>query len=151
MLKIFEGLIDRSILKKGVTGPGALSDDPRKELLEFLTDLLPGERFSEAKVPMVTGVLSLLDFSLATGQALLPRRTLDATRRARQLLERALLEVIPDHKWFKRDEEKRFEQFRGWLTSLRDHRPKRGLAMITTNYDMASDLAAMYVAGVKGK
>jgi NAD-dependent SIR2 family protein deacetylase len=155
MLKIFEGLIQGRILEKNASGPGAVSADPlvdpRAELLGFLTKLLPGERYSEAKVPMVTGVLSLLDFSLTTGQALLPGHTLDATRRVRQLLERALLEVIPDHEWFKSDEEKRFKQFRGWLTSLKTRRPRGGLAMITTNYDMTSDLAAMYVADVEGK
>lgn len=151
MLKIFEGLIKKQILKKNASGPGALSDDPRKELLDFLTELLPGERYSKAKVPMVTGVLSLLDFSLATGQALLPGRTLDGTRRARQLLERALLEVIPDHEWFEEKEEERFALFRSWLTSLRTLRPDGGLAMITTNYDMIADLAAMYVADVEGK
>jgi NAD-dependent SIR2 family protein deacetylase len=151
MLKIFEGLIKGRILNKNASGPGALSDDPRAELLDFLTELLPGERYSKAKVPMVTGVLSLLDFSLATGQALLPGRTLDGTRRARQLLERALLEVIPDHEWFEEEEEERFDQFRGWLASLKSRRPPGGLAMITTNYDMASDLAAMYVADVEGK
>jgi hypothetical protein len=150
MLKIFQGLIKGTILSKNSAGPGVWSDDPRAELLDFLTELLPGERYSEEKVPMVTGVLSLLDFSLSTGQALLPRRTLDTTRRARQLLERALLEVIPDHEWFKPSEEKRFELFRKWLTSLRVRRPAGGLGLITTNYDMVSDLAAMYVANVKG-
>lgn len=151
MLKIFEGLIKGRILKKNASGPGAVSKDPRAELLDFLTELLPGERYSKAKVPMVTGVLSLLDFSLATGQVLLPGRTLDATRRARQLLERALLEVIPDHTWFEEEEKQRFDQFRGWLTTLKSLRPNGGLALITTNYDMISDLAAMYVADVEGK
>ena len=119
-------------------------------MLNFLTALLPGERYSEEKVPMVTGVLSLLDFSLATGQALLPGRTLDETRRARQLLERAILEVIPDHEWFGAEEEKRFEQFREWLSSIKARRPAGSLGIITTNYDMVSDLAAMYVADVEG-
>jgi hypothetical protein len=150
MLKIFQGLKSGSILSKNATGPGALSKDPCGELRDFLMELLPGERSSRAFVPMVTGVLSLLDFSLATGQALLPGRTLDSTRRARQLLERALLEVIPDHDRFEAAEEKRFEQFRKCLEILRARRPEGGLALITTNYDMVSDLAAMYVAEVEG-
>jgi hypothetical protein len=111
MLKIFQGLAKGEILEKSAKGPGVMSQDPRTELLNFLTALLPGERYSEEKVPMVTGVLSLLDFSLATGQALLPGRTLDETGRARQLLERAILEVIPDHEWFRAEEEKCFELF----------------------------------------
>ncbi len=150
MLKIFQGLAKGQILEKSAKGPGVMSQDPRAELLDFLTALLPGERYSEEKVPMVTGVLSLLDFSLATGQSLLPGRTLDETRRARQLLERAILEVIPDHEWFSAAEEKRFEQFRKWLSSIKARRPAGGLGIITTNYDMVSDLAAMCVADVEG-
>jgi hypothetical protein len=150
MLRIFQGLARGEILKKSAKGPGVMSKDPRAELLDFLTALLPGERHSEEKVPMVTGVLSLLDFSLATGQALLPGRTLDETRRARQLLERAILEVIPDREWFRDEEEKRFEQFRNWLSSIKTSRPAGCLGIITTNYDMVSDLAAMYVADVEG-
>src|SRR5205814_4003418 len=124
---------------KNVSGPGVLIDDPQTELFQFLNDLLPGERFSKAKVPMVTAVLSVVDFSLATGQALLAGCTLDQTRRARQLLERPLLEVIPDHEWFKTDEENRFERFCAWLSRLKSFRPPGRLAMITTNYDMTSD------------
>jgi hypothetical protein len=45
------------------------SDKGQKELYDFLCDLLPGERASQDRVPLVTGVLSLLDHALATGQA----------------------------------------------------------------------------------
>ena len=40
MLKIFGGLIKNEILDKEEVGPGVVVDDPRKELLDFLTELL---------------------------------------------------------------------------------------------------------------
>jgi NAD-dependent SIR2 family protein deacetylase len=81
---------------------------------------------------------------------LLPGKTLDELRRVRQLLERALLEAIPDHEWFESEEEARFETFLQWLGSLTSRSSKGGLGIITTNYDMLSDLAAMYVGEVEG-
>jgi NAD-dependent SIR2 family protein deacetylase len=150
MLKVFEGLINDEILEQSYKGPGAKSDDPRTELLSFLQALIPIEQYKKKNVPMVTSVLSLLDFSLATGQALLPGRTLDETRRVRQLLDRALLECIPDYEWFSATEEKRFNDFIDWLGDLMRHRPPGGMGFITTNYDMLSDVAAMFVADVEG-
>jgi NAD-dependent SIR2 family protein deacetylase len=150
MLRIFEGLTRNKILSKSITLSGVVTKEARAELLTFLSELLPGERMSRETVPMVTGVLSLMDFSLATGQALLPGRTLEETRRARHLLERALLEVIPDYDWFDSEEEARFDQFCSCLRHLRRHRPPGGLSLITTNYDMVSDVAAMEAASVHG-
>jgi len=151
MLRILQGLHQGTILAKAGKGPGMKTGAPREELRAFLTDLLPGERLSKESVPMVTGVLSLLDYSLATGQAVLPGRTLDETRRARQQLERALLEVIPDWEWFSGVEEERFDTFCDWLAVLARNRPQGGLGIVTTNYDMVADVAAFRVARVDEK
>lgn len=150
MLKIFQGLRGKTILSAD-KGPSARGHDPRRELLDFLTALLPGERYSEETVPMVTSVLSLLDFALASGQALLPGRTLDQTRRARQLLERALLEVIPDQRGFEKDYSELFGEYLDWLASIHETCPPGGFGLVTANYDMLSDLAAMYLAGMEGE
>jgi NAD-dependent SIR2 family protein deacetylase len=146
MLQIFKGLLQNEILGREAAGMGTAKTSPRQELLDFLVELLPGERYSENLLPQVTAVLSLLDFSLATGQALLPGRTMDDTRRARRLLERAILETIPDHEWFEPAEEARFDLFARWLGCLKSRGSRGGLSLITSNYDMISDLAALYVA-----
>lgn len=148
MLKIFDGLRKGRIFQGTVRGRRTLSSNPGTELHKFLRELLPGERYSKAKMPMVTGVLSLLDFSLATGQALLPGYTLDDTRRVRQLLDQSLLAVIPHHEGSTADEKRLFRRFQLWLTSLKALRPPGKMAIITTNYDMIADFAALYVAGV---
>ena len=142
MFQIFRGLKCGRLL-------GSRSESaPRQELQTFLGELLPGERLSKNKVPMVTGVLSLLDFAIATGQALLPGRTVTDTRRARSLLERAIIEIIPDFVDFSASEASEFESFCEWLSHLKARRPRGGLGFITTNYDMLSDTAAMQIAGV---
>jgi hypothetical protein len=124
---------------------------PRQKLLKFLTELLPGERTSKNEVPMVTGVLSLLDFAIATGQALLPGRTLVETRRARSLLERAIVEIFADFIDFSANEARDFQNFCSWVGHLKTCRPDGGLGFITTNYDMLSDVAAMQIAEVSRK
>lgn len=149
MFRIFQGLQDGSILSRDVAATGARNRLPSQALLDFLVELLPGERYTENLIPQVTAVLSLLDFSLATGQALLPGRSMDDTRNARRLLERAILETIPDHKWFTAAEERCFDLFAGWLGHLQRGPSGHPLSIITSNYDMISDLASMYVAGVK--
>ena len=150
MLEILKQLREGSILQGRGSKSDKKSERPCAELLDFLYALLPGKRVSAKVVPTVTSVLSLLDYSLASGQAILAKHTLDETRRARQLLERALLEVIPDEDYFSPDESTRFDRFTGWLCALRNRRPPGGLGIITTNYDMLADLAAIRAADVAG-
>lgn len=152
MMEIFEGLHNRRFLnrlppkaKKGTPTPG-------DELLDFLSRLLPGERMTQETMPMVTGVLSLLDFALGTGQVLLPGSTIEYTRRMRRLLERALLEVIPDRAMWRRSEQRKQAYYTWalrWLRGLLSRRPPGGVAIITTNYDMMSDLLAMEAVKVR--
>ncbi len=143
MLEIFKNLQrQRNSAKSSPRGQA------RRALSEFLEHLLPGERLSEGRVPLVTGVLSLLDHSLATGEVLLPERSIEETRAVRQALEREVIETIPDHEAFAAEESGRFDRYCDWLAALRKARPHLGL--ITTNYDMLSDLAACYVAQAKG-
>jgi hypothetical protein len=151
MLQILEGVDNGSLLASRARGTGGSDERVNKILHEFLAELLPGERKSRERVPMVTAVLSLLDYALSTGQAILPGRTLDETRRVRQHLEQGILEVIPDWEPFSRDEEALFEVLCGWIRDLVDRRPEGGVGVITTNYDMLTDLAAIRVCAVEGR
>ena len=154
MFEIFHGLQSGKVLNEKPNGGGEKGTRTLGSMLfEFLANLLPGERMSQKTMPMVTGVLSLLDFALATGQVLLPGSTLQETRQMRRLLERALLEVIPDAEMWAEGEEREgryYKEARLWLLRLLGRRPAGKVAIITTNYDMMSDLLAMEVANATG-
>ena len=110
----------------------------RRTLENYLFQLLPGESRKRKNLPPVTSLLSLLDYSLTSGQSMLPRESADETRRARQLLERAILEVINDKEPFNPPSERRLDGFAQVLGSLRT-RSTEPLDVITTNWDMSSD------------
>lgn len=144
LLMILEGLKSRRILLHR-SGDGELVD--HRKLLNFLTRLLPGERLTRESLPLVTGVLSLLDFALATGQVLLPGTTIAQTREIRRLLELAILEVIPDQDDWSPTEERDFKETKFFLQKLLKQK-NRSIALITTNYDMLSDQLVMRTANV---
>lgn len=153
MLDIFTGLRSGSLLK-GLNSPlsNGKSKPARGRLWDFLNDLLPGKRMDRGQVPMVTGVLSLLDFSLSTGLALSPEWRIEEMREMRLLLESALLEVIPDDEDWQEHETEQAEAFEGmkrFLTRMM-RQTGRQVALITTNYDMLTDLLAMQATRVAG-
>src|SRR5207237_680974 len=76
LFKILHALKDGGILQQSFWNSGK-QKQPWKVLRQFLQKLLPNLSLSRDEMPMVTGVLSLLDFSLTNGQALLPRQTLE--------------------------------------------------------------------------
>jgi hypothetical protein len=123
---------------------------PQEKLHRFLRGLLPGERIAKETVPMVTGVLSLLDYALATGQVLLPESSLEETRAVRATLERELLRAIPDSEPFNKAEGRLFDKYWKWLETLCTARKAGRVGIVTSNYDMLSDLAAFYATNVKG-
>lgn len=133
--------------------PGLLGEPPgaakrhRKSLRTYLDQLLPGKARSHGHLPLVTSLLSLIDYSLVTGQSIMAGRSIEETREARRLLERAILEVLAEGDQLIIEEWKVFERFCGFMTHLRGGAGS-GLAVITTNYDMASDFAAFKCAGV---
>lgn len=144
MLRIVEGLASGRVL------PGRRSGPDRKRLLTFLGKLMPGYRDRRSPLPMVTSILSLLDFSLATGQVLLPGYSLSHIRFCREALEHAVLQVIPDAEALRGKDTVRFNFLCEWLTDLKKRSPSGQLGLLTTNYDMMSDLAAMWVGSVAG-
>jgi len=142
------GRIFGNVARRGASRGGA--GDSRRQLIALMDALLPGKRRKREIVPTVTSVLSLLDFSLMTGQALLPSVTIDQTRRARQGLQYEVLKAIPDDELFEDDEVAAFTTFCGWLAALKKPGSAANVAIITTNYDMLSDVAAMELARVRG-
>lgn len=144
MLEILKRLSSRKASKRARTGIAS-----RRALRDFLERLLAADSDAAHRVPLVTSVLSLLDHSLATGQVLLQEGSLDETRSVRQALELELIDTIPDHAAFDEDEGNLFDIYSAWLSKL--YRACGDLGVITSNYDMLSDLAACYVTRAKGK
>jgi NAD-dependent SIR2 family protein deacetylase len=153
MFRIFQGLHSGQVLAERTFAHGKPVTVGR-ELFNFLARLLPGERLTQDSLPLVTGVLSLLDFAIATGQVLLPGTTLVETRRMRRLLERAILEVIPDLDLWDVKAPAREDYFattKKLLARIMQQRPAGKVAVVTTNYDMLSDWLALELAGVSGQ
>jgi hypothetical protein len=98
---------------------------------------------------MVTSLLSLLDYSLATGQSVMAKRSVEEIREARRLLERGVLEVINDFEEFDADEDRQLTRFCQLMQGLNGGGSKSPLCAITTNYDMAADFAAFRCAKVE--
>lgn len=117
--------------------------EDRKHLQDFLDGLLPGLREVENRKewPLITSLLSLVDYSLATGEALLRRSAMEHTRRIRRLIERALVETIVAP-WERDGEDIAAvrQDFLRWLESRRrDEKTggERKVGIITTNYDVS--------------
>jgi hypothetical protein len=117
-------------------------------LSSYLGQLLPGKGQKKDRLPLVTPQLSLLDYSLATGQSVMAGRTVEETRDARRLLERANLEVIDDEEEFNEQQVRELDRFCGFMSHLRGISSRKLLTVITTNYDMAADVAAYECANI---
>jgi hypothetical protein len=107
----------------------------RAILGEQLRCLLPGLDSVDAKsLPLITEIISLVDYSLAQGRALWPRQPRDALIHLRRLLEWALLDVLRSPITLSgQAHEELLTRFGDWLLSQRD----RGLTVLSTNYDIA--------------
>jgi NAD-dependent SIR2 family protein deacetylase len=131
--------------------PKSVGPENRQLLHAYLMQLLPGKDLRLNNLPLVTSLLSLLDYSLATGQSLMPGRSVGQTRQARALLERGILEAIQDDEDFGPAEWKKLDRFCRVLSDLKRDAPSTRLTLLTTNYDMAADIASYQCAGVRWK
>lgn len=125
----------------------------RALLQEALIALCPGlelkSKFLEEnknKLPLVTSLLSILDYSLASSQALISGLTPERIKDATVLLERAVYEAIEHKKedagqiyWLPRKHNDLNKVLVAWLESLRSS--ESDLAFITSNYDCAVEQA----------
>jgi hypothetical protein len=124
------------------------ADEYRNVLRRYLFELMPGKERRRDNLPLVTSLLSLLDFSVATGQSVLPSSSAQETREARRLLERAILEVIADEDPFGATEGILLERFYELLADLWTRGGER-LDVVTTNYDLAADESVFEAVQIK--
>ena len=121
----------------------------RKTLLALCPGLLIRRDFlnqSKDRLPLVTSLLSMLDFSLMAGHAIVSGLTPEELTDARILLERAIYEAIAhqeeeeeEHYWPVRRSNELAPQLTRWLDRIR--RDQTQVAVITSNYDVAIEQA----------
>ena len=99
---------------------------------------------------MVTGVLSSWIIRWLLVKFSSPESSMEETRELRDILERELIRTIPDDKPFNATEAALFDKLCIWLKRLYPATHRSRLGIVTTNYDMLSDVAAYSVANVKG-
>jgi NAD-dependent SIR2 family protein deacetylase len=110
----------------------AIAKADRAALREYLAVLLPGmPRTSDASLPLITDIFSLLDHSLGQADAL-PIGGQSEIRHCRQLLMQAITDVLisAHHEEFAPAEAKTHSILVNWL-----HAMSPDLGFITTNYD----------------
>ncbi|MDX6614351.1 MAG: hypothetical protein QOD75_3537 [Blastocatellia bacterium] len=148
------------IIRRLIAEPSLLFEDRRankeadnkedRELLKkALRALCPGMQFTgdfveknKSRLPLVTSLLSMLDYSLSAGQALVARLTPEEITKARTLLERAIYEAIEFGDspigQFSRSPKPTTLALTRWVDGLR---ALGDVCVITSNYDTAVEKA----------
>lgn len=107
----------------------------RQLLHEAVDELLPGlASVPEDQWPLITSILSLLDYSLSTGQTLFRKYSLDRIRRVRRLFEHALVDVLfadPEPTQQTIETAGAFERWTEQVSA------QGAIGFITTNYDLS--------------
>lgn len=122
--------LDGKALWGGINGASREKRD-RMRLRSFLNGLLPGWKSADASdLPLITDVLSLVDYSLAEGKPLFPGQSMADLAEIRHLIERGIYEVLwtPDDKV--RKNRALLDRFAGWIQKT----TKSG-GVVSTNYD----------------
>jgi hypothetical protein len=104
-------------------------DAKRLEFLQSIKELVPGT-VSRQQMPSIVDLLSLIDYALAEGFAILPNGGAAKLRRSRSLLEAGLIAVLA-----------RCTYSHFGLDKLKDVLLQSETCVITTNYDFLPDLA----------
>jgi len=150
---IIDGIIKEDLFEDVRINSKSHNAADRELLTEALLALCPGLPLTRTslkknrqRLPLVTSLLSMLDYSLSSGQALVSGLTLDEIKNARVLLERAIYETIEheevateDHYWPPREPNEATQQLVTWLDGLRPEHSAVGV--ITSNYDVAIEKA----------
>lgn len=150
---ILEGLIDEDLFEDRRINDASKNAEDRNLLQETLRALCPGLELTKnflkenrLRLPLVTSLLSMLDFSLSSSQALVSKLTPERVRDARMLLERAIYEAIEHQEveqganyWPPRKANQLTTQLVTWLDDVRAEQTKIGV--ITSNYDVAIEKA----------
>ena len=141
------------LLEGGILNTPDRNQEDRELLKRALIALCPGvelkSEFLEVnrnKLPLVTSLLTMLDYSLASSQALISGLTPEKIKDVKILLERAVYEAIEHKKpevdpiyWLARDHNTLNKELVAWLARL--GRSETDLAFITSNYDCAIEHA----------
>ena len=150
---IIDGIIEEDLFEDERINRKKDNAADRELLTEALLALCPGLKLTRTalkkdrqRLPLVTSLLSMLDYSLSSGQALVSGLTLDEIKNARVLLERAIYETIEheaiatgDRYWPSREPNEFAHQLVRWLDGLRSN--VSAVGVITSNYDVAIEKA----------
>ena len=109
----------------------------RSLLRDCLERLIPGLEVVDAKkLPLITDLISLVDYSVSQGAALWPKQQPDTLIAVRSLFERALLEILLKPPEAEAPESRRMGQHLcEWL--LKQRTAGINVSLISTNYDVA--------------
>lgn len=139
------GDIDKSQLFYGIPNNNASKErEKEKRLKAYILDLYPGiaeqTKYDGKSLPNITEVLSLTDYLIEIGAVPSSRYRLDDVVQSRQLLHRAICEVL-----YKKPEdlfamEKTNETLKLFMDLLQEEVLTKDLSIITTNYDTLIEL-----------
>jgi NAD-dependent SIR2 family protein deacetylase len=118
--------------------------EKRATLKALLEQLIPGGRQDPKALPLVTTLLSVIDYAIERRQPLWPGSTVEKLREARRILDQAIFDVLGEYKPFLKDEEKALWSFGGFLREVQSRRKNRRVGLITSNYDLSSEWATLY-------
>jgi NAD-dependent SIR2 family protein deacetylase len=150
---ILDGLVKEDLFEDARINTPAQNAADRRLLRKTLLALCPGMALTRTflkgcreRLPLVTSLLSMLDFSLSAGQSIVLGLTPEELKDARSLLERAIYEAIahetvarePNY-WPPRRSNKLAPLLANWLDKSRPDTTQVGV--ITSNYDVAMEQA----------
>jgi len=119
-------------------GDGRKENKLRKQLHRDLRGLLPGfDEADDAALPLITDVLSLVDYSLLSASTPVAGRSLSELRELRQLLEMALFDLLVDLEPAGKPA-KLLAKLGRWIRS-HGGSSKRQISVVSTNYDIIID------------
>ena len=135
--EILPEIVRRLHQKTTLFGSSNSDRDSQNQLIVELKRIVPGYARvdygdKQSSVPSITDVLSLIDYSLQTA---VPVHGLSPAElaRTRELLDRAIINVVETGEAYEEEERDRLDTFVQWLK----HLAGSGLTVLSTNYDIA--------------
>ena len=146
-------LVDRTLFSDARINSERQNAFDHRLLEETVTALCPGIKLTrtflkanEHRLPLLTSLISMLDYSLSSGQALISGLSPEGIKNARLLLERAINDIIQHEEnatatnyWSTRKPNADTMRLVEWLDKIRP-RPS-AVSVITSNYDVAIEQA----------
>jgi hypothetical protein len=138
--------IIRTRLKGGeLFGDNSYDRRQERRLKVLLRSTFPGlGRIADKDLPLITEVLSLVDYSLSSGSVSAKSLSKVRLEELRRLLERAIVETL-EPPYSRMDVPVRLRRFVDWIHGLAVS--DGGVAIITTNYDISVEMELFYKSG----